>query len=44
LKVERGRTSVQLFEELKHYVEHDQQHPRKLKAQQKALRQAGDRL
>ena len=30
-----GRAGVQLFEELKYYVEHDNLHPRKLKAQQK---------
>jgi hypothetical protein len=33
-----GRVGAQFFEELKYVVEHDRPHPRKLKAQQKALR------
>jgi hypothetical protein len=33
-----GRVAAQFFEELKYVVEHDRPHPRKLKAQQKALR------
>jgi hypothetical protein len=44
LKLFMGRTSAQLFEELKYYVERDQPHPRKLKAQQKALQKASDSL
>jgi len=36
-KLQMGRTGVQSFEELKYYVEHDQPHPRKLKAQQKQV-------
>jgi hypothetical protein len=35
LKLQMGRTGVQLFEELKYYVERDQPHPRKLKTQRK---------
>jgi Polyketide cyclase / dehydrase and lipid transport len=35
LKLQMGRTGVHTFEELKYYVERDQVHPRKLKAQQK---------
>ena len=36
-KLHMGRTGVQSFEELKYYVEHDQPHLRKLKAQQKQV-------
>jgi hypothetical protein len=35
MRLQLGRTGVQTFEELKYYVERDQVHPRKLKAQQK---------
>jgi hypothetical protein len=35
MKLQLGRTGVQTFEELKYYVEHDQVHPRKLKALQR---------
>jgi polyketide cyclase/dehydrase/lipid transport protein len=35
LKLQLSRTGVHTFEELKYYVERDQVHPRKLKAQQK---------
>jgi hypothetical protein len=38
LKLFMGRVGAQFFEELKYYVEHDQPHPRKLKAQQKHLK------
>jgi hypothetical protein len=34
-KFQIGRIGAQSLEELKYYVEHDQPHPRKLKAQQK---------
>jgi Polyketide cyclase / dehydrase and lipid transport len=37
LKLQMGRAGVQLLEELKYYVERDQPHPRKLKAQQKQM-------
>jgi hypothetical protein len=37
LKLQMGRTGTQTFEELKYFIEHDQPHPRKLKAQQKQL-------
>ncbi len=40
LKLQMGRAGVQLFEELKYYVERDQLHPRKLKAQQKQVQKA----
>jgi hypothetical protein len=43
LKLFMGRVSAQFFEELKHYVEYDQPHPRKLKALQKALQKASAR-
>ena len=33
LKLFMGRVGAQFFEELKYYAEHDQPHPRKLKAQ-----------
>jgi hypothetical protein len=35
LKLQLGRTGAQTFDDLKYYVEHDQVHLRKLKAQQK---------
>jgi hypothetical protein len=35
MRLQLGRTGAQTFEELKYYVERDQIHPRKLKAQQK---------
>jgi hypothetical protein len=35
IKLQLGRTGSQTFEELKYYVERDQVHPRKLKAQEK---------
>jgi hypothetical protein len=35
MKLQLGRVGAQTFEELKYYVERDQVHPRKLKAQQK---------
>src|SRR6266568_5680026 len=37
LKLQMGRAGVQLFEELKYYVERDQPHPRKLKTQPKHM-------
>jgi hypothetical protein len=37
IKLQLGRTGAQTFEELKYFVEHDQVHPRKLKAQQKQV-------
>jgi hypothetical protein len=43
LRFQLGRAADQLFEELKYYVEHDQPHPRKLKAQQKQTRRAAVR-
>ncbi len=36
-KLQMGRVGVRSLEELKYYVERDQPHPRKLKAQQKHL-------
>jgi len=36
-KLQMGRISTQSLEELKYYVERDQPHPRKLKAQQKHI-------
>lgn len=39
-KLQMNRTAVQTLDELKYYVEHDQPHPRKLKAQQKQLQKA----
>jgi hypothetical protein len=43
MKLQLGRTGVQTFEELKYYVERDQVHPRKLKAQQKHVQKARTR-
>src|SRR5262245_52421075 len=43
LKFLMGRVAAQFFEELKYYVEHDQPHPRKLKAQQKQMQKAATR-
>jgi Polyketide cyclase / dehydrase and lipid transport len=43
LKLLTGRVAAQFFEELKYYVEHDQPHPRKLKAQQKHAQKAATR-
>jgi hypothetical protein len=40
LKLLMGRVGAQFSEELKYYVEHDQPHPRKLKAQQKHVQKA----
>src|SRR2546426_7885344 len=40
MKLQMRRAGVQLFEELKYYVEHGQPHPRKLKAQQKQVQKA----
>ncbi|HEY6408159.1 MAG TPA: SRPBCC family protein [Ktedonobacteraceae bacterium] len=37
LKLQMGRIGAQSLEELKYYVERDQPHPRKLKAQQKQV-------
>src|SRR5215467_10789813 len=37
LKLQMGRVGTQSLEELKYYVERDQPHPRKLKAQQKQV-------
>ena len=37
LKLQMGRVGAQTLEELKYYVERDQVHPRKLKAQQKQV-------
>jgi hypothetical protein len=37
LKIQMGRVGAQTLEELKYYVECDQVHPRKLKAQQKQV-------
>lgn len=38
LKLFMGRVGARFFKELKYYAEHDQPHPRKLKAQQKSMR------
>lgn len=35
LRLQMDRAGVQLFEELKYFVEHDQPHPRKLRRQQR---------
>jgi Polyketide cyclase / dehydrase and lipid transport len=43
LKLLIGRVAAQFSEELKYYVEHDQPHPRKLKAQQKQMQKASAR-
>jgi hypothetical protein len=40
LQLQLGRTADQLFEELRYYVEHNQPHPRKLRALQKQARKA----
>jgi hypothetical protein len=40
LKLQMGRIGVRTLEELKYYVEHDQVHPRKLKAQRKRLQES----
>lgn len=40
LKLQMGRVGAQSLEELKYYVERDQPHPRKLKAQQKQMQKA----
>jgi hypothetical protein len=41
LKLQMGRIGVQTLEELKYYVERNQPHPRKLKAQQKHAQKGG---
>jgi hypothetical protein len=43
VKLFMGRVGVRFFEELKYFVEHDQPHPRKLKAQQKHVQKASAR-
>ena len=43
LKLLIGRVAAQFSEELKYYVEHDQPHPRKLKAQSKQMQKAATR-
>ena len=43
LKLQMGRVGVRSLEELKYYVEHDQPHPRKLKARQKHVQKASAR-
>jgi hypothetical protein len=42
-KLQMGRVGVRSLEELKYYVERDQPHPRKLKAQQKHVQKASAR-
>lgn len=42
-KLQMGRVGVRSLEELKYYVERDQPHPRKLKAQQKHLQKVSAR-
>lgn len=44
LKLQMDRIGSQNLEELKYYVEHDQPHPRKLKAQRKQGRKASARF
>ena len=41
LRLQMGRVGAQSLEELKYYVEHDQPHPRKLKARQKQVQKGG---
>jgi hypothetical protein len=43
VKLLMRRIGAQFSEELKYYVEHDQPHPRKLKAQQKHVQKAATR-
>ena len=43
-KLQMGRIGAQSLEELKYYVERDQPHPRKLKAQQKHVQKEVSRL
>jgi len=38
-----GRVGARFSEELKYFVEHDQPHPRRLKAQQKQMQKASAR-
>jgi hypothetical protein len=40
VKLFMGRVGAQFSEELRYYVEHDQPHPRKLRAQQKQMQKA----
>jgi hypothetical protein len=43
MKLQLSRAGARLLEELKYYVEHEQPHPRKLKARQRAAQQAAAR-
>jgi hypothetical protein len=43
MRFQLGRTGIQTFEELKHYVERGQVHPRKLQARQPHAQKAGTR-